>query len=509
MNEPSAFRAARFGPRFFAVAAILAALVAWGVSGYMQQRLHGDIVTGLRTIGQGGPAWGLYIVFDIFFVGLACGGIAFVAFVRLFRLNELRSLSRMAQLMSLVSLAMSGLCVVADLGRPLHGLMNFPRYARTMSPFFGTFSLVACTGSLATFVYLWLDGRADAAACASERGPWAWFHRLWAFGWQGSASERWRHRQTSFWLSLALLPLLVIAYSTLGFVFGIQGGRPGWFSPLQAPGLLVLAGISSMSMLLVIAAIARRTMGFEEEIKEQVFFWLGNVLWVLGLVYVYILVVEQLTANYAGFEADARVARAVTSGHYATSFWLMAAGIAVPTIVFFGQLLRRSAWIPLSVTCALVLNVATVVKRVLIVVPSQTNGMLLPYPEGKYNPTWVEFAVMTGLLSLGTLLYMTFTRVFPIVPLVTPHDERLEPADREASGRRMLRLVLFWCMFAVGVALALFGFALCARIGNDPWQDPPVPLSPVIFVVGMVLVFYSAALYEVLPSRASDARSRH
>jgi molybdopterin-containing oxidoreductase family membrane subunit len=487
------------GARSLALAAVLLGLVALGVLGYAQQRLHGDIATGLRTIGQGGAAWGLYIVFDIFFVGLAFGGIAFTSIVRLFHLRDLRPLSRMAQVLTLVSLAMAGLCVLADLGRPLHGMTNFPRYARTMSPFFGTFSLVACTGSLATFVYLWLDGRADAAGCAARGGPLGRLYRLWAFGWQGTASERWRHRRSSFWLSLALLPLLVVAYSTLGLVFGIQGGRPGWFSALQAPGLLVLAAISTAGILIVIAAVVRSAPAHAGKIRDQVFYWLSNTLWILTLVYVYILVVEELTRRYAALEAETRVARAVVTGEYALAFWAMVGGFVVPAAVLFAQFVRRRVSIGLSVTCALVLNTATWIKRVLVVVPSQTHGMLLPYATGHYSPTWVELAVITGLLSLGTLSYLAFAWFFPIVPGDLGPSDRPGPEEREQGVRMVLRAAVFYVTLLLGVALATTGFLLCARVGNEPWQDPPVPLSPVIFVVGMLLVFYSAAAYELLP----------
>lgn len=500
MNGAAELRLGRFGPRFWVLAVSLLLILALGIAGYAQQRLHGDIVTGLRTIGQGGPAWGLYIVFDIFFVGLAFGGIAFTAIVRLFHLRELRPLSRMAQLLTLVSLAMAGLCVLADLGRPLQGLMNFPRYARTMSPFFGTFSLVACTGSLATFVYLWLDGRADAAACAARGGRFAWFHRIWAFGWKGTVSERWRHRQASFWLSITLLPLLVAAYSTLGLVFGIQGARPGWFGALQAPGFLVLALLSTAGMLALIAAVARRALGLESEIRPHLFAWLGNGMWALALVQIYILVVEVLTASYAASAAETRVSWALLSGPYAPAFWTTVAGLVLPAAALFGQFLSKSVSIPLTVVCGLVLNGATILKRVLVVVPSQTHGLFLPYPEGTYRPTWVEFATIAGLLAFGALAYVVFAKVFPLVPLDVAHVERPPPAARERGLRRAVRVGLFGSTWLAGAGLATAGFLLCARVGNDPWQDPPVPFSPVIFVAGMLLLFYSAAVYEVLPA---------
>jgi molybdopterin-containing oxidoreductase family membrane subunit len=496
----------RFGARSLLAAALLGALALLGVWGYLQQRMHGDIVTGMRTIGQGGSAWGLYIILDIFFVGLAFGGIAFTALVRLFRLQALRGLSRMAQLMAIVSISMAGLCVIADLGRPLHGLTNLPRYARTMSPFFGTFTLVICTGLLSALVYLWLDGRADAAWCAQRAPRLRWVYRLWAAGFRGTPAERWRHAQASFWLSLAMLPLVLISYSTLGFVFGIQGGRPGWFSALQAPGFVVLAAISSLGVLALFAALARRTQGLEEELPDEAFRLLGNALWVLTSIYLYILAVEALTNRYASSATETAVSDAIVKGRYAWLFWGAVATMALPTLLLFVQYLRRKTSIALIVACGLCINVGAMLKRFLIVVPSQTHGTLIPYRTGSYQPTWVELSAAAGLMALMVLTCLVFAQFFPLVPLDVERARRPARDEREPAGRKALRLVLAYGCVLGGLVLAGIGFASSARIWSEPWEDPLIPLSPVIFAVGMMFVFYSAAVYETLPRQRPDSR---
>ena len=63
------------------------ALCGLGIYAYVQQRLHGDIVTNMRSVGDGGAAWGLYITFDIFFVGLAATAIAVTTASHLFKLS--------------------------------------------------------------------------------------------------------------------------------------------------------------------------------------------------------------------------------------------------------------------------------------------------------------------------------------------------------------------------------------------------------------------------------------
>jgi hypothetical protein len=50
------------------------------------------------------------------------------------------------------------------------------------------------------------------------------------------------------------------------------------------------------------------------------------------------------------------------------------------------------------------------------VVPTLVNPRL-PYPRGVYYPTWVEVSITAAAFSLFTLLYMVFTKLFPIISI--------------------------------------------------------------------------------------------
>jgi molybdopterin-containing oxidoreductase family membrane subunit len=71
--------------------------------------------------------------------------------------------------------------------------------------------------------------------------------------------------------------------------------------------------------------------------------------------------------------------------------------------------------IRLIVIVAILVNVGALLKRFIIVVPSLTYGNLLPYPIGSYSPSWVEYAVVAGLVAFGILMYILFMKVFPIM----------------------------------------------------------------------------------------------
>ena len=312
----------RFSVGWLLFVMICLAFIGLGIYAYSQQLIQGEVVTGMRDIGtMGGAPWGVYITFVVYFVGVSFAGIAIAALIRLFNLKKLKPVARMAEVLTVIALILGALCIIADVGQPGRALINLFRYARPSSPFFGTFTLVVSGYLFASLVYLYLDGRRDAAAMAKESSRLQWFYRLWTAGYDDTPSERARHRKTSFWLAITILPLLVVAHSTLGFVFGLQVGRPGWFGTLQAPAFVVMAGISGIGMLMIIAAILRRTLNLEEKIEPKIFTWLGSLMGALIVVYLYFLVTELLTTTYAANQNEVSVTQALVSGEFAWIFW--------------------------------------------------------------------------------------------------------------------------------------------------------------------------------------------
>lgn len=496
----------RITPRWAAAVATVAAILAWAIYAYSVQMSRGLIVTGMRTIGQGGAAWGIYILFDVYFVGVSFAGISTAALVRLFGLQSLRPISRMAELITIVALMAAGFSVLADLGRPLYGLIYLPQLARPHSPFFGTFTLVVAGYLFASLVFFYLAGRPDAAHCARAPGHLRWLYRLWASGYRGTPAERARHSRVSFWLSLFILPLLVTAHSTLGFVFGIQGGRPGWFSALQAPGFVVLAGVSGVGVIIVVAASVRRWMGLADVIRPEAFQILGNFLWILTLIYLYFMIVEELTASYAASAADTRVAHEVVAGEFAPLFWTTVACFAAATVIGFALFVRGAISVGWMVVAGVLVNIGAVLKRFLIVVPSQAHGALLSYPEGHYVPSWVEVSVVLGLFALAGLAFLVFLKVFPIVPIIETEETVPAAQAPDEASDGPVRVLAFWATLATGLALATTGFVLSLRVGTVYYADPVVPYSPMIFILGVMVTFYSAAVYETIPAGRMRAK---
>ncbi len=408
----------RLSTGWIAFFAAMVAVTVVGLYAYFQQLGNGLIVTGLRDLGTGGGAtWGLYVAYYVYFIGVSFAGITVAALIRIFKIEKLEPVARMGELLTVVSLILGALAILADLEHPWRAIVNLFEFGRPQSPFFGTFSMVIAGYLFASLVYLYVTSRRDAARLALQPSRFQGLYRFLAAGYEDTPEQRRIDRRATFWLAIAILPLLVIAHSTVGFVFGLQVGRPGWFGSLQAPGFVVLAGVSGIGNLIMLAAIVRWATKTEKRITVDAFAWLAKLLLGLLLVYLYFTAVEILTITYQASAAEQVLSDALLKGTYAWIFWGAIVSLVAAAVLLTWKALTRRWTIAAAVAAGILVNIGAVAKRYLIVVPSQTHGQLLPYPIGSYTPNWVEFAVVFGLFSLGAIMIGVFMKVFPIVPL--------------------------------------------------------------------------------------------
>ncbi len=73
------------------------------------------------------------------------------------------------------------------------------------------------------------------------------------------------------------------------------------------------------------------------------------------------------------------------------------------------------------------------------------------------------------------------------------------------------RTWLFSITLIIGLTLVVLGSALVAPIGSPSGpgiSNPQVVGAPLMFVAGIVLLFFSVVVYEVYPSREDDDQRR-
>ncbi len=408
----------RLSPKWIVFFAAMAVISAIGVYAFLLQINNGLIVTGLRGLGtMAGATWGLYVAYYVYFIGVSFAGITVAALIRIFRIEKLEPVARIGELLTVVSLILGGLAILADLEHPWRAIVNLVKYGRPQSPFFGTFTMVIAGYLFASLVYLYVTSRRDAAILAERESKYRGLYRFFAAGWEDTDKQGRIDRRVTFWLAVAILPMLVIAHSTVGFVFGLQAGRPGWFGALQAPGFVVLAGVSGIGNLIMLAAIVRVVTKTKHRITLDAFSWLGKLLLGLVVTYLYFTAVEMLTITYQPGSSEQGLSEALLTGVYAPIFWISVASLVIAVALLLWQAIMRRWSIGLVFAASVLVTIGSVGKRYLIVVPSQTHGQLLPYATGTYTPNWVEFAIVFALFALGAIMIGVFMKVFPIVPL--------------------------------------------------------------------------------------------
>jgi len=169
---------------------------------------------------------------------------------------------------------------------------------------------------------------------------------------------------------------------------------------------------SGIAGIIVVMAIFRRVYHLEEFITEQHFKHLGSLLLALGAMYAYFTLSEYATVGFKMQVGSASLLSALLVGQYAPLFWLFAiGGLIVPLILLSVPRTRTVKWI---VTAAVLVNLGMWLKRFVIVIPSMALP-LMPYEWGNYRPTWVEWSITAAAFAAFALLFVIFTRLFPVI----------------------------------------------------------------------------------------------
>ncbi len=84
------------------------------------------------------------------------------------------------------------------------------------------------------------------------------------------------------------------------------------------------------------------------------------------------------------------------------------------------------------VVASVLVNIGAWLKRFIIIVPTLANPFLpiqrAPEGWGVYHPTWVEWSITAGAVAGFILLYLLFSKVFPIVSLWETREEGIADA---------------------------------------------------------------------------------
>ena len=187
-----------------------------------------------------------------------------------------------------------------------------------------------------------------------------------------------------------------------------------WHSTIFGPYFVVGAIFSGIAALLITMAVVRRVYHLEAYLKPVHFNNLGLLLLVMTLLWFYFTFAEYLTTFHGGEPDHLAVFYAKISGRYAYLFWAMVlCCFAIPFAILCNRWTRTIGGIVAASVC---ICIGMWLERYTIVVPTLARSRILG-DVGNYAPTWVEWSLMAAFFALFALLYIGFTKLFPIISM--------------------------------------------------------------------------------------------
>jgi len=399
----------RTSKKFYMVVFILVVIILIGVFAWILQLNSGLGITGLNQ-----PIfWGFYITNFVFFIGISHAGTLISAILRLARAEWRRAITRSAEVITVLVLFFGVFNIVTDLGRPdrmfkvfTDGKLNSPLLWDVVS--IGIYLI-------ASAIYLYLPLIPDIALMRDRLRSKAkrLFYKILALNWKGT-EKQWAILEKSISImAVIVIPVAVSVHTVVSYVFAMTI-QPMWHSTIFGPYFVTGAIFSGIAALIIAMYFIRRSYHLETYLKPIHFNNLGLLLLVMSLLWFYFTFTENLTAFYGAEPAHLTVFWAKFIGGYAPYFWTMVTCcFIIPLIILSNKRTR-------TVTGTMIASVSVIIgmwlERFTIVLPTLINPRL-PYERGMYHPTWIEFAVTAGCFATFILLYILFTKFFPIVSI--------------------------------------------------------------------------------------------
>ena len=422
----------------FLAGCVVLALVAYGI-----QLRKGLIVTGLRDE----VSWGIYISTFVFWVGVSKGGTMVSAILRITNADWRTPMTRLSEAITVLALITGAPMIIADLGRP-DRIWHLLRYGRIQSPLIWDFISVM-TYLTACIIYFYLPLIPDVALLAKDARMPAWrrkFYERLSLRWMNTPAQKQLLERAIHVMAIIVIPLAVSVHTVVSWIFAMTL-RPGWNSTIYGPYFVVGAIYSGAAAVILAMWLLRRTMHLEAYLQPEHFRKIGKLLLAATLVYLYFNINEYLTVGYKleGFERD--LVEALFVGRFARLFWgVQIIGVLIPIAVLMLALivpaLKRFSIVAVG-TASLLIVLGAWAKRFLIVVPTLQTPFLpaqrIPAEWTHYSPTWIEWAIVGGVLAWFLLAYTFTAKLFPIVSIwETRESEEIKQIPQIRSEPSML-----------------------------------------------------------------------
>ncbi|HEX9015774.1 MAG TPA: NrfD/PsrC family molybdoenzyme membrane anchor subunit [Chloroflexota bacterium] len=425
--------------RFFLVVGVLGLVVLWALFAFGWQLYWGMGVNGYTQ----SIFWAMFIINFVFWIGLSHSGTLISAILRVTHAEWRRPITRGAEVMTVLTLSMGALFPIIHVGRNwrLYYVIFYPN-ERTIwpdfrSPLLWDFAAIS-TYLTSSLIYLYLPMIPDLALLRDKmptRGFRKLLYTVLSLGWRGTEREWRRLRVALALMAFVIIPIAVSVHSIVSWDFAMSI-VPLWHSTIFAPYFVIGAIYSGTALVVTIMVLLRWVFHLEAYLTRSHFDNLCKILLAVAIAWTYFYFAEFLTTWYGRIQSEYRVVLELTSGVYAPFFYAM---ILFNFVIPFGFLIfpRVRRTIPVIFVISLLINVGMYIERFLIVIPGLSRSEF-PFLWANWTPTWVEISITVGTFAGFTLLYILFTKFFPVVAIWEYKEGQMLRSHREIAGTQVV-----------------------------------------------------------------------
>ncbi len=417
---------------WYAITGSLFLVVLAGVAAFTYMAFVGMGVTGLNR-----PVfWGVYIATFVFWIGLSHSGTLISAILRLTHATWRAPILRAAEAMTVFSLMVGGLFPLIHIGRNwrFYYMIPYPNerglWPNLRSPLMWD-AVAINTYLVGSIAFLYVGMIPDLATARDNATGWRRkFYSFLSLGFRGTHAEWRRFHVASTLFAILIIPVAVSVHSIVGWDFAMAK-VPGWHSTIFAPYFVVGAIFSGIAGVILLMAVIRKLFSLEKALTPLHFDNLGKLLCTMSLLWGYFYFAEFLTVWYNRNPEEWEVFRSYGKDFLPVFLLMVGCNFVVPFPLLCMRRVRRS--IP-AISFASLLVIAGMYSERILIVTASLARRNQPFIWHDYFPSPVELAILAGSVGMFGLLYMLFSKFFPIMAVSDIKEHLFHTTDRRIGG---------------------------------------------------------------------------
>jgi Ni/Fe-hydrogenase subunit HybB-like protein len=396
---------------------ILIMFACVGLWGWIIQIKTGLGVTGMRDY----VSWGMYIANFVFFVAVSLIGFLISSALHLLKINWAKPVSRVAEQVAIAAVAMAGIIIVMDMGRP-DRFLNIFLHGRFASPIIWDVTVVSTYLAISVLLF-YIPLIPDLALMRDRLGKeipkWKLqLYTILALGWKGKAEQYKVIYHSMRILMLLIIPVGLSIHTVTSWLFAATL-RSGWDTAILGPYFVAGAFVAGTAAVILVMYIYRLRYGLKEYFQDYHFDQMGKLLVFVCLVYLYFNINEYLVPGYKMKAADGIHLKELFTGNFSEMFWLVqVTGLVMPIVLLLFRYFRKP--LPIAVI-SLVVMISSWFKRYIIVIPTLEHPFLpvqnVPENFQNYSPTSIEIMITLFSFFAAIIIISILAKLFPVITI--------------------------------------------------------------------------------------------